>query len=123
MIEVEHLRAHEIFGTNSAENDDIAPNSLITENTNTAVSIEASIGLGDLGEELACARLRPCDVTHLVVEAGLLDLADEDVVGLASDLYSLLGNIAKDANGNAGAGEWVPVDERLVDAELSTNCL
>ena len=51
VVEVEYLRAHEIFGTNSAENDDIPPDSLITKNTNTTVSIETSIGLRYLEEE------------------------------------------------------------------------
>lgn len=50
VVEVEYLRAHEIFGTNSAENDDIPPDSLITKNTNTTVSIETSIGLRYLEE-------------------------------------------------------------------------
>jgi hypothetical protein len=61
--------------------------------------------------------------TYLVVKAGLLDLGDENVVGLASDLHSFLGNVAEDANGNARAREGVTVDEGLVYAELATNCL
>lgn len=51
VVEVEHLCAHEILGTNSTENDDVTPNSLITKDTNTAVSIETSKGLRDLGEK------------------------------------------------------------------------
>jgi len=87
VVEVEHLRAHEIFGTNSAENHNVTPNSLITKNTNTTASIETSKGL-----------------SYLVVKAGLLDHGDEDVVGLAGDLYSLLGNVAEYANGDTSRG-------------------
>lgn len=62
-----------------------------------------------MGEELVCTRLRLCDPTYLVVKAGLLDHADEDVVSLTGDLYSLLGNVAEDANGNARTREGVSV--------------
>lgn len=55
--EVEDIGAHEILGLNSTENDDVAPNSLITENTDTAVSIKTSKGLRNL-LRLAYIRLR-----------------------------------------------------------------
>lgn len=42
---------------------------------------------------------------YLVVKSSLLDHADEDVVGLAGDLYSLLGDVAEDANGNTRAAD------------------
>ena len=45
IIKVEHLRAHEVFGTDSTENYDVTPNSLVTKNTNTTIGIETSIGL------------------------------------------------------------------------------
>ena len=48
-------------------------------------------------------------MTHLVVKTSLLDHGDEDVVGLAGDLYSLLGNVAEDANGNARTGEGMAI--------------
>lgn len=51
IIEVENLCTHEILGANSTENDDVTPDTLITENTNTAVSIETSKGLRDLRGE------------------------------------------------------------------------
>lgn len=50
VIEVKHVCAHEIFSTNGTENDDVTPNSLITKDTNTAISIETGEGLGDLEE-------------------------------------------------------------------------
>ena len=62
-------------------------------------------------------------MTYLVVKAGFLNLGDEDMVGLSGDLNALLGTVAKDTNGNARAGEGVTVYERLVDTELTTNCL
>lgn len=61
--------------------------------------------------------------TYLVIEASLLDHGDEDVVGLASDLNSLLGDVTEDADGNARTGEGVAVHKRLVNAELSTDGL
>lgn len=51
VVEVKYLRAHEILGTNSAENHDVTPDSLITKDTNTAASIETSKGLGYLKEK------------------------------------------------------------------------
>lgn len=48
IVEVEYLRAHEILGTDSTENDNVAPNTLVTEDTNAAVGIKTGKGLGDL---------------------------------------------------------------------------
>lgn len=102
MIKVKHLGAHEVFGTNGAEDDDVTPNSLITKHTNTAASIETGIGLRYLGgKRLACIRLTLCDATHLVVKASLLDLGDENMIGLAGDFHSLFGNVAKNSDGNS----------------------
>lgn len=101
VIKVKHLSAHEVFGTNSAENYDVTPNALIAKNTNSTTSIETSKGLRYLGREgLARIYLGLSDVTHLVVKASLLDHGDEDIVSLTGDLNSLLGNIAKNPNGN-----------------------
>lgn len=108
VIEVKHICAHEIFGLNSTENHDVTPNSLITKDTNTAVSIETSKGLRYL-ERISLHPSSPVRPTHLVVKAGLLNHGDEDVVSLAGDLYSLLGNVAEDANSNARAREGVPI--------------
>jgi hypothetical protein len=49
VIKVKHLSAHEVFGTNSAEDYDVTPNALITKNANTTASIKTSKGLGHLG--------------------------------------------------------------------------
>lgn len=51
IIEVKHVCAHEIFGADSTENHDVTPNSLITENTNTTVSVKTSKSLGDLEQK------------------------------------------------------------------------
>jgi hypothetical protein len=51
VVEVEHLSAHKVLSTDSTEDDDVTPNTLITEDTNTAVGIETSKGLRDLGEK------------------------------------------------------------------------
>lgn len=52
VVKVKHLGAHEVFGTNSAEDDDVTPNALITKNTNTTASIKTSKGLGHLREDI-----------------------------------------------------------------------
>lgn len=44
-----------------------------------------------------------CDASYLVVKASLLDHVDEDIVSLAGDLNSLLGNVAKNPDGNPGS--------------------
>lgn len=49
VVKVEHLGAHEVLGTDSAEDYDVTPNALITKNTNTTTSIKTSKGLGHLG--------------------------------------------------------------------------
>jgi hypothetical protein len=77
MIKVETLSTHEILRPDGAENDDITPNSLITKNANTAACIETGIGL-----------------RYLIVQAGLLDLGDENMVGLAGDVHSFPSNVA-----------------------------
>lgn len=41
------------------------------------------------------------NVPYLVVKASLLDHVDEDIVSLAGNLNSLLGNVAKNSNGNS----------------------
>jgi len=122
VIKVEHLRTHEVLCLDSTENDDVAPNALVTKDTNTAVSIDSSESLGDLEKVRLCPFLMNPS-TDLIVETSLLNLGDEDVVGLASNLNSLLGNITKNANGNTRAGEGVSVDKRLVDTELTANSL
>jgi hypothetical protein len=48
VIKVKHLRTHEVLSTNSTENNNVSPDSLITENTYTAVCVEASESLRDL---------------------------------------------------------------------------
>jgi hypothetical protein len=49
--------------------------------------------------------------TYLVIETGLLDLGDENVVGLTGDLDTLLGDVSENANGNSGTREGVAVHE------------
>ena len=54
----------------------------------------------------------------LAVEAGLSQLFEEDGVGLAEDLEPLGGDLAQAADGQAGAGERVPPDQALGQAQL-----
>lgn len=48
MIKVEHLRTHKVLGTNSAQNHNISPNSLIAKDTDATIRVETGKGLGDL---------------------------------------------------------------------------
>lgn len=45
------------------------------------------------------------------------------MISLAGDLNTLFGTVAEDTDGDTRTGEGVAVYERLVDAELTTNCL
>ena len=54
----------------------------------------------------------------LALEPGALQLVEEDGVGLAEDLEPLGGHLAQAADGQAGAGERVPPDQRVGQAEL-----
>ena len=54
VIKIEHLRTHEVLCLDSTENDDIAPNALVTKDTDTAVSIDSSESLGDLEKVRLC---------------------------------------------------------------------
>ena len=122
VVEVEDIGAHEVLGLDSAQDDDVSPDALVTENTNTAVSIKTSKGLRNLNEKVSEHRFHSVYLSHLVVKTSFLNHADEDVVGLAGNLDSLLGNITEDTDGNTGTGEGVSVHEVLVDAKLATNC-
>jgi hypothetical protein len=147
VVEVEYLGAHEVLSANSTEDDNVTPDTLISKNTNTAASVKTSEGLGHLMACLACTHIDTFDATYLVVKASLPDHVDEDVVGLSGDLNSLSGNIAKNSNGNSWAAfdlvsytsntvrkmrnsrvisiprEWMSANQRLVNAELTTDCL
>lgn len=102
VIKVKDLCAHEVLGTNSAEDHDVTPNALITEDTNTAAGIKTSKGLGHLGGAyLVSAHIHMCGASYLVVKASLPDHVDEDVISLAGDLDSLWGNVAKNSDGNS----------------------
>ena len=61
--------------------------------------------------------------TYLVVKASFFDLGDENVVGLTGDIHALFGAVAENTDGDAGTREGVTVHKRLVDSELTTNCL
>jgi len=56
-------------------------------------------------------------LADLVVEAGDADFLDDDGVGPAEDVEALAGDIAGDADGQAGAGERMAADEVARQAE------
>jgi hypothetical protein len=69
----------------------------------TSVCVKSSVGLGDL-----------------VVDSGLSDHGDEDMIGLAHNLDSLRGDFADDSDTQARAREGMSADELLVDAQLAS---
>lgn len=57
-------------------------------------------------------------MTDLVVDAGLSDHRDEDVIGLTDNLNPLSGDFSQYTNTDSGTGERVPHDEIFVNAEF-----
>ena len=55
------------------------------------------------------------------VEAGRLDLVDDDPVRVAEGVQPLGGDLADDPDGEAGAGERLALDHRLGQAQLRAN--
>lgn len=57
--------------------------------------------------------------THLVVDTGLLDHGNEDVIGLLDDLNALRRDVADDSDRNTWARERVAHDQFLWDTQLA----
>ena len=55
----------------------------------------------------------------VVVEAGVADLLEVDRVGLAQDVELFARDLARAADGEAGAGERMAADEAFGQAELA----
>lgn len=98
--EVEGLSRHEVRGRHRAQDDNVAVDALVAHDTHSTARINCRV------------RLR-----NLVVQAGLADLRNENVIGLAGNAHLLLRHLTQNADGNAGTGEGVAHDEFLVDAE------
>ena len=59
-------------------------------------------------------------MADLVVEIGLSDLFDVDVVGLLKDLDLFASDWTKDTNGKTRSWEWVALDKGRGDGEQAT---
>lgn len=92
---------HEVGGLDGAQQDDVLVDALVAHDADGAAGVQGRERLPDL-----------------VVQAGLPDHADEDVVGLAHHLDALGRRLAQDADGDARARERVPHHQHLGDAEL-----
>ena len=55
---------------------------------------------------------------RLAIQAGCFELVEDDRVGLAERVEPLAGDLAEAADGQAGAGERVPPDDLLRQAQL-----
>lgn len=95
--------SHEVSRLNRSECNNLLVNSVITHNTDGLNWQKGGVSLG-----------------NLVVDASSLDLRDKDVVGFASDIYLLSGDLTKDTDGNSWAWEWVAHNKVVWDAELSS---
>src|SRR5687767_13455638 len=87
----------------------------------TSVRIKCGVGLGNL--HVYVSQLHPSSkgliASNLVVDASFANHGDEDVVGLAHNVDTLSGNFAQNPDTQAGAREWVPADELLVNVQLT----
>lgn len=83
--EVESLGSHKVGGGDGAENNNEAVDALVAHDTDGAAGVNGGVGLGDG-----------------VVETGLADLGDEDVVGLAGNLDLFGGDFAEDSDSDTG---------------------
>lgn len=68
---------HEVLGGDGTEEDDVGVNALVTHDTDGAGGVQSGVGLADV-----------------VVQTGLADHTDEDVVGVAGRVDLLLGDLA-----------------------------
>lgn len=77
---------HEVGGADGAEDDDVAVDALVAHDSDGLGQVESGVGLGDL-----------------IIEAGLTDHGDEDMVGLTGHADLLLGHFAEHTDGDTGA--------------------
>jgi len=94
---------HEITGGDGTEEDDVSVDTLVTHNTDGARRVKGSVGLA-----------------NVVVETGLADHGDEDIIGLTGHLDLLLGNLTKNTDGETGAREGVAANKLSGDVHLAT---
>lgn len=92
---------HVVGGLDGAQQDDVLVHALVAHDAHGAAGVQRREGLPDL-----------------VVQAGLADAGDEDVVGLAHHLDALGRRLAQDPDRDARARERVAHHEHLGDAQL-----
>jgi len=84
----------------------------------------AGVGVGALIAHDADAHdgKKNCEaLPDAVVEAGGLDFADDDVVGFLKECDALGGDFSEDANGQAGAGEWLAAEDVFGHGHVAAN--
>jgi hypothetical protein len=101
--EVEPVGSHEVLRLDRPQADNLLVSPPVTLNTNRLDRQQRRERLSDL-----------------VVETGLADLLDEDLVGVLGDLDLLAGDGTEDTDGESRSGEGVTADEVSGDVEETT---
>src|SRR5450756_2935636 len=104
MREAGPVGGHGVFGGHGADGDDPAIGPEVAHDADTA-------GVGQDGEGLP----------EVAVESGLLHLAHHDPVAGAQSAELLAGDLADDADGQAGPGEGLAEDHLFGQAEGEAN--
>jgi hypothetical protein len=79
VVEGEGTSGHEVGGLNSAQNDDLSVDALVTHDTDGLAGIEGSVSL-----------------RNLVIQTGFADHGDENVIRLSGDVDALGCNFTED---------------------------
>ncbi|KAK5624379.1 hypothetical protein RRF57_000095 [Xylaria bambusicola] len=82
----------------------------------TSVSIKSSISLRHLVNKSAVAVERSLIKTNLIVDSGLSDHGNEDIVGFPDEFDILTVYLTENPDSNTRAWEWVTHNKVLVDA-------
>ena len=98
--EARPVGGHEIVGGDGTEGDGVIIGAFVTHDAHAVYA-------GEDGEVLV----------HLTLQARLGDFLPEDGVAFAHDFHLFGGHLADDADGQAGAGEGLPPDQFLRQAE------
>lgn len=119
-VEAVRVGRHEVLGLDGAEDDDVLVDTLVTHDADGTLFLLVFFYSGEVGNKTYARVESSKSLANFIVQTLLANHADKNVIGLAGNLDTLRGNLAEDADGDAGAGEGVSHDELLVEAELAS---